>query len=220
MQEHKKTKKKEVIEMGYKKTIEAMDQIRNAKIEIARFGDRTNGANLEVDGIKRQAFDEAKKKGNVRDLKRLKEKAEYIQYDFYYNETQAELIEKLYNLEKELDLQSIIDLEQSDLKARIKKLDAQLNVVINKSRDKVIEALKEAEKEAEPILMELKEHENDERYVFYSQNIWTPHLYLLPGISGLGIKNEPLLHNYHVPSHGTIPTYARMNITDEVLGGK
>lgn len=207
--------------MEYKKSIKALDELRNAEIEVMRHSDPRKATGLvsypiaDVDNMKKVAIEREKSGRGKMHLHAL---TQLINYKSFYSEAMEDAIDKLNEVKERTDLAEIISEEQAELLPFINEMKQVVATELEEAKRKIQEIVNETEEKLKPTIKSLSKIELYEEYLHTCNNypicshIRGAHLYV-PSL-------KPIM-NRHSQRNGTVmlKTYTGLNIKDDILRG-
>ncbi|MGO4936627.1 hypothetical protein ACTQ54_03155 [Fundicoccus sp. Sow4_H7] len=214
--------------MSYEKSIKQFNRLRNAEVETLRFADprhnqiKAGSGNLLGSS---ESFYSALRKAKESDItgrKRIELLTDLQGTDHknFYSEAYEKSVKNLDELKQEINLAETIEEEQKELQIQIDQLTDKVSEHIKEAQELIQQIVLDTKEKVKPALNALSKIEQDENYLFHSDN--KPLTLLFKGVSYYVPEVSPLLAKPVITNQGNRAIsnrYTKTDVTKEILGG-
>lgn len=155
--------------MTYEKTIENLNRIRSAEVEMLRFSNPTDLIGMELgtlDELRNKALDSEKDYQKRMGLKML---INVSDYENYFSEAYEKKKEIFMNLVQDEELYKTYEEERQEAYEIAKEANNKVNLKIVQTQTAINKIIEDTEKEIQEDLDELKKLEMNEHYITHSE---------------------------------------------------
>lgn len=158
----------------YKKSVEALNKIRNAELEMLRFRDPRETSTCSY-VMPQGEFDQLKEKAleletNPRNKLNLNGILQLNNYKSYFSEMYEENKEQFEKVKAEVDLENTLNKEREIAESEIKRLSSILETELNGVRADIMNLINKRLEKINPIVKQLQEIEEAENLLYGSPN--------------------------------------------------